>query len=218
MSRFTEKRRQFLKATAFTAAAFATPGLMAEELTRTPSSTEGPFYPDKLPLDTDNDLLIINDAMTPAIGKITHLSGTVVDVTGKPIKNAGVEIWQVDGKGSYLHSRGDGGKGRDKSFQGFGRFTTNRKGEYYFRTIRPVPYPGRTPHIHFAVNLKGKRAFTGQLYFHEFKKRNAADFLYKRLGKNGQKLCTIGTKPIKGSKLGEVAGDFRIVLGKTPAG
>lgn len=217
MPRFTENRRQFLQTAAFTAAAFATPGLMAEELSRTPSSTEGPFYPDKLPLDTDNDLLIINDAMTPSVGKITHLSGRVLDTDGKPVKNAGVEIWQVDGKGSYLHSRGDGGKGRDRNFQGFGRFTTNRKGEYYFRTIRPVPYPGRTPHIHVAVNIKGKRALTTQLYLESEKKRNAADFLYRRLGKDGQKLCTVQFTPIKDSKLGELAANFQIVLGKTPA-
>ena len=61
-------RRGFLSTLTLGAAAFTTPGLFAEELAlvRTPPQTEGPFYPNKLPLDTDNDLLIINDAITPA--------------------------------------------------------------------------------------------------------------------------------------------------------
>ncbi|MCA9005654.1 MAG: intradiol ring-cleavage dioxygenase, partial [Planctomycetaceae bacterium] len=84
-------------------AAFTTPGLMAEELIRTPVMTEGPFYPDKMPLDTDNDLLIINDSLTPAVGEITYLSGKVLDAKGQPLRNAFVEIWQVDSKASYLH-------------------------------------------------------------------------------------------------------------------
>ncbi|MCA9016572.1 MAG: intradiol ring-cleavage dioxygenase, partial [Planctomycetaceae bacterium] len=76
-------------------AAFTTPGLMAEELTRTPAMTEGPFYPDKMPLDTDNDLLVINDSLTPAVGEITYLTGKVLDAKGQPLRNAFVEIWQV---------------------------------------------------------------------------------------------------------------------------
>ena len=61
------------------AALFTTRGAFAEELTRTPTANEGPFYPTKLPLDTDNDLLIINDAITPAVGEITHLTGRILD-------------------------------------------------------------------------------------------------------------------------------------------
>ena len=55
--------------------------------------------PDKLPLDTDNDLLILNDAITPAVGEITHLTGHVVTKSGQPLRNAFVEIWQVDHNG-----------------------------------------------------------------------------------------------------------------------
>src|SRR5205814_5929406 len=99
-------RRMFLGAFALGAAAFTTRGLFAEELSRikTPAQTEGPFYPDKLPLDTDNDLLIVNDAVTPAVGDVTHLSGRILDARGDPIRNALVEIWQVDAKGIYIHS------------------------------------------------------------------------------------------------------------------
>src|SRR5438270_7401314 len=134
-------RRTFLKQLSVAAAFFAVPGAFAEELMRTPRQTEGPFYPDHLPLDTDNDLIIVNDSLTPAIGKITHLSGRILDGRGDPIRNALVEIWQVDGNGVYLHS-GDKHAKRDPNFQGFGRFMTGSTGEYYFRTIKPVLYPG----------------------------------------------------------------------------
>src|SRR5713226_2611532 len=92
-------RRGFLGALALGAAAFTTRGLFAEELSRvkTPAQTEGPFYPNKLPLDTDNDLLIVNDSITPAVGEVTHLSGKVLDGKGNPVRNALVEIWQCDG-------------------------------------------------------------------------------------------------------------------------
>jgi len=75
-----------------------------------------------------------------------------------------VEIWQVDASGSYIHSRsGDRGK-RDKNFQGYGRFLTGSKGEYYFRTIKPVGYQTRTPHIHVIVKKGDRRLLTTQLY------------------------------------------------------
>ena len=87
---------------------------------------EGPFYPDKLPLDTDNDLIIINDAITPAVGEITHLTGRVLDTSGSPVRNALVEIWQCDAKEVYHHT-GDNAEGLDKNFQGYGKFTTGRR-------------------------------------------------------------------------------------------
>src|SRR5712671_6872257 len=138
------------------------PGALAE-LVQTPKQTEGPFYPVKLPLDTDNDLLIVNDALTPAVGEITHLNGRILDFKGQPIRNALVEIWQVDNNGVYLHS-GDKHATRDRNFQGFGRFMTGSTGEYYFRTIKPVLYPGRTRHIHFAIKMQGRDKWTTQCY------------------------------------------------------
>src|SRR5262249_2015090 len=143
MHAFRSNRRAFLGAAG--ASLFITPGLFAEELLRTPRQTEGPFYPDKLPLDTDNDLVIIKDNITPAVGEITHLTGRILGPTGTPIKDAVIEIWQCDANAVYIHTSDSGPKARqqDKNFQGFGRFTTNAKGEYRFRTIKPVPYPGR---------------------------------------------------------------------------
>src|SRR3954466_4620590 len=143
---------------------FTTRGLFAEELTRTPAQTEGPFYPNRLPLDTDNDLLVVNDGITPAVGEVTHLTGKILDAKGNPVRNALVEIWQCDAKGVYLHTADSDPKKdqQDKNFQGFGRFLTGSTGEYYFRTIKPVPYVPRTPHIHYQVKLKGKEALTTQ--------------------------------------------------------
>src|SRR2546423_7910557 len=98
-------RRVFLGSAALGSAAFFLPGVFAEELLRTPAQTEGPFYPDKLPLDTDNDLIVINDGLTPAVGTITYLSGKILDARGNPLNNAAVEIWQCVNNGAYLHSR-----------------------------------------------------------------------------------------------------------------
>src|SRR5436190_18633798 len=94
-------RRRFLRSISIGAALLAVPGAFAEELTRTPRQTEGPFYPDKLPLDTDNDLIIVNDNLTPALGEVTWVSGRVLDARGDPIRNALVEIWQCDANGVY---------------------------------------------------------------------------------------------------------------------
>src|SRR5438067_613215 len=101
-------RRLFLGSLAWGAGAaafFTVRGAFAEELARTPRMTEGPFYPDKLPLDTDNDLIIINDSITPAVGEITHLGGRVLSPSGEPIKDAVVEIWQCDANAVYIHTR-----------------------------------------------------------------------------------------------------------------
>src|SRR5678816_1278496 len=140
--RFTS-RPDFLRRAALTAAFFSVRGLFAEELSRkTPAATEGPFYPPKLPLDTDNDLLIVNDSITPAVGEVAHISGKLLDQRGDPIRNATIELWEADHSGIYLADRSNQQK-YDSHFQGFGRFLTGSTGEYYFRTIKPLPYTGR---------------------------------------------------------------------------
>lgn len=193
------------------------PGLLADELTKTPPFTEGPFYPDRLPLDTDNDLIIVNNALTPAVGTITHLAGRVLDLKGNPVPNAGVEIWQVDNGGAYLHSGTSNKDKKDKNFQGFGRFTTSSTGEYYFRTIQPVPYPGRTPHIHVKVRVKGKEIITTQFFVAEEKERNNRDGIYKSVrDPKALAMVTSSFTPIPNSKLGEKVAKFNIVLGLTP--
>src|SRR5262245_34552345 len=157
-------RRQLFLAGSLGAAAYFVPGLFADELQITPSSTEGPFYPDRLPLDTDNDLILIGDSTTPAVGEITHLTGRVLTRNGSGLNNLVVEIWQVDGNGAYLHTGTANANRRDRNFQGFGRFTTNQRGEYRFRTVKPVAYPGRCPHIHFKVKRGDRTLATSQIF------------------------------------------------------
>ncbi|TWT50811.1 Protocatechuate 3,4-dioxygenase beta chain [Rubripirellula amarantea] len=197
---------------------FERPGLFADELMRTPRQTEGPFYPVDLPLDTDNDLLIVNDAITPAVGEIVHLSGRVLDTSGAPVRNALVEIWQVDNQGVYLHKGSNDFEKLDRNFQSFGRFLTGSTGEYYFRTIKPVPYPGRTPHIHFAVKKNGKKILTTQCYIKGYE-GNERDGIWNRVPQGvARDSVTIGFTPIPDSTIGELAANFRIVLGSTPEG
>lgn len=197
----------------------AKPGVFAEELTRTATVEEGPFYPyHKLPLDTDNDLLVINDAITPAVGVITHLSGRLLDLKGDPIRNATIEIWQVDHNAVYLAERGERG-GYDANFQGFGRFLTGSRGEYYFRTIKPVPYPGRTaPHIHFKVTRKGHTPWTTQLFI-KGHPGNLTDGIYRRSGdKKEMASVTVDFARLKNSRIVELAASFDIIHGFTLEG
>jgi len=213
----SRNRRHFLRSLSVGAALFAVPGAFADELIRTPRQTEGPFYPDHLPLDTDNDLIIVNDGITPAVGEITHLNGRILDVKGEPIRNALVEIWQVDNHGVYLHSR-DTHAERDKNFQGFGRFLTGSSGEYYFRTIKPVLYPGRTRHIHFAVKMKGREKWTTQCYV-KGEPQNEHDGIYKEISDpKARASVTVDFAAVKGSRIGELAARFDIVMGFTPEG
>ena len=211
-------RRQFLQCLAFGAWALTVRGAFAEELTRTPRQTEGPFYPNKLPLDTDNDLLIVNDSITPAVGEITHLTGRALSPVGEPIRNAVVEIWQVDNNGIYLHTKSPNREQRDENFQGFGRCLTSSAGEYYFRTIKPVPYTfgiKRTPHIHFIVKKGEKRMLTTQVYV-KGHPLNEQDFVFQGIPSVARGSVLVDFKPIQDSRIGELAAHFDIVIGNTP--
>lgn len=189
----------------------------AEELTLTPKQTEGPFYPTKMPLDTDNDLLVINDSITPAVGEVTHLGGRILDSKGDPIRNVLVEIWQVDSKGAYLHERSSNRDKRDANYQGFGRFLTGSTGEYYFRTVKPVAYPGRCPHIHVAIKMKGREKWTTQCYV-KGDPGNERDMIYKGIQDPKQReSVTIDFAAMRESKIGELGAKFDIVMGFTPA-
>ncbi len=209
-------RREFLRNIAIGAAAFSARGAFAEELLRTPMQTEGPFYPDHLPLDTDNDLIIVNDALSPAIGDITHLSGRILGPSGELIRNALVEIWQVDNNGVYLHSDSNNHGGLDKNFQGFGRFLTGSSGEYYFRTVKPVPYPGRTPHIHFAINVKGHDQFTTQCYIKGHSQNETDGVLRGIRDAKARESVIVDFAKVPDSRIGELAAKFDVVMGYTP--
>ncbi|MBX3444018.1 MAG: intradiol ring-cleavage dioxygenase [Planctomyces sp.] len=210
-------RRLFLGALG--AGLFTTRGAFAEQLLASPALTEGPFYPDQLPLDRDNDLIIINDSLTPAVGEITHLTGKILDASGKPLKDALVEIWQCDANAVYLHTADSGPKKdqQDKNFQGYGAFTTGSTGEYRFRTIKPVPYPGRpSPHIHVKVSQKGRELVTTQLFIRDHA-GNLQDGVFLGLRDIlDRELVVSDFEPMKNSKMGELACEWDVVIGRTP--
>ncbi len=161
-------RRRVLAASIAGAATLSLHGLRAlaaAALAPTPAQTEGPFYPLNYPADSDNDLVHVTGHGEPAKGTVTQVAGRILDRSGRPMAGARVEIWQCDGNGRYHNVRDGGGeRPRDDNFQGFGRTVTDEGGGYHFVTIRPVPYPGRTSHIHFAVTAPGQRRFITQMY------------------------------------------------------
>ena len=166
--------------------------LFAQETRRlTPRQTEGPFYPVTLPDDSDFDLLA-QGTRRYTQGQPTWLEGTVTDAAGRPVRGAVVEIWQADHQGHYHHP-GDGNRA-DPAFQGFGRVSVGPNGEYRFRTIRPVPYSGRTPHIHVKVRLAGSELLTTQLYV-EGEPRNERDGLWRSLGTAERAALTVPFQP-----------------------
>ena len=156
----------------------------------TPRQTEGPFYPDRLPADDDNDLVAVKGQSGIARGEILLLAGTVTDLAGKPLAGARVEIWQCDAGGRYHHSRDSSSSPPDPNFQGWGQFVTAADGEYRFRTIRPVPYPGRTPHIHFKISGKAIPVLVTQMYV-EGEPGNARDGVFASLDPRERAAVTV---------------------------
>jgi len=211
-------RRQFLRGVTIGAAALSGPGAFAQAIA-TAVTGDGPYYPDRLPLDTDNDLLIVNDGLTRAVGEIAHLTGRLLAENGAPVRNAFIEIWQSDVNGSYIHTEGRNDGKIDGNFQGYGRFLTDAEGRYYFRTIKPVPYTlqgqFRAPHIHVAVSKAGRRIMATQALVkgHE---ANAGDLITQRI-KDPRVLETllVEYRPLPGSTLGELTANFDIRLGTT---
>ena len=216
----SQNRRSFLQALALGSAAYTTPGLFAEVLKETVKLGDGPFYPDKMPLDTDNDLVLINDSSTPCVGEITPLTGRLLTQSREPIRNGFIEIWQTDTNGSYIHTRGRNQGKLDQQFQGYGRFLTDSRGQYYFRTIKPVQYTlngtFRCPHIHVAASKSGHRLMSTQMLINGHE-ANDRDGLVKRVKDRKELLETllVDWKPLPGSKLGEWTANFDIVLGRT---
>jgi protocatechuate 3,4-dioxygenase beta subunit len=150
----------------------------ADALRPTPAQTEGPFYPDAMPAETDPDLVQIGRRQ--AKGELLALSGQVLDLEGRPIAGAMVEIWQCDANGRYIATADARRGGGDPGFQGFGRVKVGADGRYGFRTIRPVSYPGRTPHIHYKIFRPGGRVLTTQMLV-EGEPQNQRDGVFRQL-------------------------------------
>jgi protocatechuate 3,4-dioxygenase beta subunit len=176
----------------------------------TPRQSAGPFYPPEPPLDDDNDLVHVSGQGRPAQGTISDLGGRLLDRNGQPLSDVRIEIWQCDANGRYRHPRDPGRRPIDPGFQGFGHTVTDADGRYRFLTIRPVPYPGRTPHIHVAVYPFADEPFVTQLYV-AGEARNADDFLYRRIPTESRHLVTAAFEPTDAAEA-ELRARWDIVL------
>ena len=189
-------------------AAAQVPGIIT-----TPAQTEGPFYPVEWAGDADNDLVQVTGEDRSALGTVTHISGRVSDVLGVGIAGASVEIWQCDSKGVYHHPRDLGWFRKiDQTFQGRGRCATDAKGDYSFRTIRPVAYPGRTPHIHFKITIPGGNGLVTQMYV-DGDPGNERDGVLNGLRDASERAAVIvRLDPAGDREPGALAGVFNIVI------
>ena len=186
------RRRAALQTLALAVPALlATPAHSTTPARLTPAQTEGPFYPVSPPADTDFDLLR-QGGTAYAKGQPSWLDGQVRDTAGQPLSGAVVEIWQCDADGRYRHP-GDGDRA-DPDFQAFGRVVADAEGRYRFRTIRPVAYSGRTPHIHVKVKQGRRTLLTTQLYV-AGDPGNAQDFLWCRLSEADRAALTVPFTP-----------------------
>lgn len=182
---------------------------LAQRLT-TPAQAMGPFYPKQLPLDQDNDLTRVQGRTGRAEGELLDVIGQVLDSSGAPLPNVKLEIWQVNGHGRYHHADDDQDKPWDPNFQGFGSAVTDTQGRYRFRTVRPIAYPGRAPHIHFAVGRGAGSPFFTQMYI-AGAPENPGDFLLRRLKPEAQRslIVALAQSPDRDSNW---IGQFDIVL------
>ncbi len=206
-------RRTVISMAGTTLAFLPLPG-MGAGLVSTPRQTAGPFYPEVKPLDSDADLVHVAGQGEPAAGVVTDVLGRVLEPDGRPAANALVEIWQCDAFGHYHHPLDAARRGgeADPRFQGYGRTVSSADGGYRFRTIRPVAYPGRTPHIHFAVTSQGV-SLTTQMYV-AGEPLNDSDFILGRIRDPEQRARVI--VPLEPSRSGAnpgLIGVFDIVLG-----
>jgi protocatechuate 3,4-dioxygenase, beta subunit len=207
MPHISTSRRSLLIASA----ALLTSQAALADLLRTPRMTEGPFYPREIPLDDDNDLTRVKGRAGTAQGEVLDLSGRVIDDKGRPARNALVEIWQCNAYGVY-HLAGDSGK-IDPNFQGFGKIATDGEGRYRFRTIKPVPYTGRTPHIHYKVKSRDFGEFTSQVLI-AGEPGNERDGVFRSIrNAEERKRVVMELKTAAADSGAKFATDFEIVVG-----
>jgi protocatechuate 3,4-dioxygenase beta subunit len=209
-------RRSLISGLAAVAAVPLGPRILRAEsaLTLTPQQTEGPFYPKDWTGDIDNDLVQVQGEAAKALGHVTHVSGQILDAAGHPIRNAEVEIWQCDANGIYRHPRDTSWfskRERDPGFQSRGRMMTDAEGNYSFRTIRPVAYPGRTPHIHFKVEAPDRERLITQMYV-DGDPGNERDGILNSLPERERASVIVKLEEADRLEQGALAGVFNIVL------
>lgn len=119
-----------------------------ENAQATITQTEGPYFKPNSPLKRD----LASDS--PHGQRIT-IAGFVLDPACRPVPRTLIQLWHADETGSYDN---DGFKLR-------GHQLTDDSGRWWFATIVPGLYPGRTRHYHLKVQRPGGRVLTTQLYF-----------------------------------------------------
>ena len=208
-------RRRMLEIAAGCAAVFSLGGAgEAATLPPTPRQTAGPFYPLSFPPDSDNDLVRVAGHNSVAKGTISYVSGRILNADGWPLSGVRVEIWQCDTNGRYHYVRDNrADTALDDNFQGYGRTITDEHGGYRFRTIRPVPYPGRTPHIHFAVSGPGLPRFTTQMYIAGEPLNERDGVLLGVRDPAARARLIVPLRPAPEIEANALAGTFDIVLG-----
>lgn len=139
----------------------------------TESTVFGPFHrlgsPDMPP---GGNIAHRDTAGVPAL-----VSGRVLDLDGKPIAGAVLDVWQTQSNGLY-----DSQDENPNELHMRGKFTTDREGRYLIRTVQPVNYPipsdgpvgamlkatGRHPwrpaHIHFVIMADGFEPVTTHIF------------------------------------------------------
>jgi protocatechuate 3,4-dioxygenase beta subunit len=170
----------------------------AQRLLVTPRQARGPFYPPAPPAEQDADLVRVGGGAQLAQGEITHLSGQVFDAAGKPTPGVRVEIWQCNAHGRYHHPDDRSAAPIDPNFQGFGAALTDAAGNYAFRTIKPVPYPGRAPHIHFRLASAGRAEFVTQMYIAGHPGNSADGLLMGVRDPRARDALLVPFRPLKG--------------------
>ena len=197
----TISRRRILRLSGAAALLGAAGVGAAGALPRTPSQTSGPFYPADKPLDRDADLTRVRGRGERASGQVVHVMGRVLDVDGRPVKGARIEIWQANTHGRYTHPNDANTAPLDPGFEGYADLLTDEDGRYRFKTIKPAAYPinpmnperVRPPHIHFDVSGRDARLVT-QMYF-PGEPANAGDLIFGGLGADEQRAVTASVSP-----------------------
>jgi hydroxyquinol 1,2-dioxygenase len=133
-----------------------------------PGATEatvfGPFHVDDAPAADQGA-----DIAGGAPGTPLFVNARVLDLQGRPITDAEVDVWQADAEGLYDVQRPELGRTR----RARGVLHTDAEGRVRFRSIMPTPYPvptdgpvgqlllasGRHPwrpaHLHFMIRAAG---------------------------------------------------------------
>lgn len=140
-------------------------------LPETLTERTGPVFGHQLIRKNDNDLTAQHEG--EALGERIFVHGRVRDEDGRPVRGALVEVWQANAAGRYRHKVDRHDAPLDPNFSGAGRLLTDDEGRYFFKTIKPGPYPWgnhynawRPAHIHFSLFGAGilSRLVT-QMYF-----------------------------------------------------